>query len=83
MRCGRFVEIDGIQQLGFEPDSFDLGLWLRHEFTNCLEDDPKLAVVFLFQFIKPPRESLVRTDHLSKLNERSHDGNVHLNPYYS
>ena len=25
-------------QLGFEPDSFDLGLWLRHEATNRLED---------------------------------------------
>ena len=47
-------------QLGFEPDSFDLGLWLRHEFTNGLEDNPKLAIVFLFQFIESPGKPLVR-----------------------
>ena len=48
---GRFRRGHYAPQLGFEPDSFDLGLWLRHEFTNRFEDDPKLAVVFLFQFI--------------------------------
>ena len=52
--------IDCVWQLGFEPDSFDLGLWLRHEFTNGFEDDPKLAVVFLFQFIESPGKPLVR-----------------------
>jgi len=40
--------IDCVQRLGFEPDSSDLGLWLRHEFSNGFEDDSKLAVVFLF-----------------------------------
>lgn len=65
-------------QLGFESNSFDLGLWLRHEFLNCFENDPKLAVVFLFQFIEASGKPLVRADHLSKLNERSHDGDVDL-----
>ncbi len=40
-----------VTQLGFEPDSFDLGLWLCHEFTNCLEDNPKLRIVLLLQLI--------------------------------
>jgi hypothetical protein len=49
-----------VTQLGFEPDSFDLGPWLRHEFTNRLEDDPKLGIVLLLQFIESPGKSLVR-----------------------
>ena len=64
--------------LGFEPDSFDLELWLRHEFTNRLEDNPKLGIVLLLQLIEASSKPLVRTDHLSKLNKRSHDGDVHL-----
>jgi hypothetical protein len=36
------------------------------------------SVVFLFQFIEPPGKPLVRADHFSKLNERSHNGNVDL-----
>jgi len=69
-----------VTQLGFEPDSFDLGPWLRHEFTNRLEDDPKLGIVLLLQLIEASGKPLIRADHLSKLNERSHDGDVHLAP---
>jgi hypothetical protein len=66
-------------QLGFEPDSFDLRLWLRHQFSNRLEVDPKLAVVFLFQFIEPPREGLVRADHRAQGGECSHNAEIRLN----
>ena len=67
-----------VTQLGFEPDSFDLGLWFHHEFTNRLEDNPKLGIVLLLQLIEASGKPLVRADHLSKLNKRSHDGNVYL-----
>jgi len=68
-----------VRRLGLEPDSFNLGLWLCHEFANGLEDGSEPAVVFLFQFIESPGKPLVGANHLSKLNERSHDGDVHLN----
>ena len=71
--------IDCVRQLGLESVSSDLGFWLRHEFTNCIEDDLKLAVVFLFQFIESPGKPIVLVDHLSKLNKRSHEGDVYLN----
>jgi hypothetical protein len=70
---------DCVRQLGLEPDSSDLGLWLRHEFSNRLEDDPKLAVVFLFQFIESSSECFIGANHLPQVDERSHDGDVHLN----
>ena len=38
------------RQLGFRADSFDLGGRLNHEFTNGLEDNPKLAIIFLFEY---------------------------------
>jgi hypothetical protein len=66
------------QQLGFEPDSFDLELWLRYEFTNCFEDNQKLGVVLLFQLIEASGKPLVRSDHPSKSNNLSHDGDVCL-----
>jgi len=65
-------------QLGFKPDSFDPGLWLRHEFPNRFKDDPKLGVVLLLQLIEASGKPLVRSDHLSKLNNLSHDGDVCL-----
>ncbi|MEI8015731.1 MAG: hypothetical protein WCH20_12950 [Nitrospira sp.] len=67
-----------VRRLGLEPDSFDLGLWLCHEFPNCFENDPELTVLFLFQFIESSGKSLVRADHLSKLNKCSHNGNIYL-----
>lgn len=70
-------------QLCFEPDLFDLGLWLRHEFTNRLKDDPKVGVVLLFQLIEASGKPLVRGDHLSKMNNRSHYGDVYFDPHYS
>ena len=52
--------IDCVWQLGFEPDSSDLGLWLRHEFLNRLEDDPKLGFVFLLQLNEASGKPLVQ-----------------------
>jgi len=71
--------IDGVRQLGFEPDSFDLGFWLRHEFPNRLEDDPKLTVVLLFQFIESPGKGFIRANHLLQVDAGPHDGDVSLN----
>jgi len=76
-------EIDCVPQLGLESNSSDLGLRFRHEFSNGLEDDSKLAVVLLFQFIESPGKYLVRADHLSKLNKSSHDGNIYLNSSFA
>jgi len=50
--------IDCVRQLDLEPDSFDLGLWLRHEFTNRLEYDPKPGIILLLQFIEASRKLL-------------------------
>ena len=61
----------------------DLGCRLRHEFTNGLEDDPKLAIVLLLQLSEASGKPFVRGDHFSKLHKRSHDGNVDFNPHYS
>jgi hypothetical protein len=52
--------IGGVLQLGFEPDSSDLGLWLCHKITNRVEDDPKLGIVLFLQFIEASRKPLVR-----------------------
>ena len=63
---------------GLESDAAGFWRWLCHEFTNRFEDDTKLAIVLLLQLIEASGKPLVRADHLSKLNKRSHDGNVHL-----
>jgi hypothetical protein len=65
---------------GLESDAAWFGFRLRHEFTNGFEDDTKLAIVLLLQLVEAPGKPLVRGDQLSKLNKRSHNGNVHLAP---
>ena len=47
-----------VAQSRFEPDSFDLGLWLSHEFTNRLEDDPKLGIVLFLKLIEASSKPL-------------------------
>lgn len=64
---------------GFEADAAGFGFRLRHEFTNGFEDNPKLAIVLFLQLIKASGKPFVRGDHFSKLDKRSHNGNVDLN----
>jgi hypothetical protein len=52
--------LDLVSRLGFEPDLFDLEFWLRHEFPNRLENDPKLGIVLLLQRIESSGKPLVR-----------------------
>ena len=65
--------------LDLESDAAWFGFRFRHEFTNGFEDDTKLAIVLLLQLIEAPGKPLVRGDHRSKLNKRSHNGDIHLN----
>jgi len=54
--------IDRVQLLSFESDSFDLGLWLRHQFPNGLKDNPKPGIVLLLQLIESSGKPLLGVD---------------------
>ena len=63
---------------GLESDA--AGFWRGrfHELADGVEDDMELAIVLPFQLIEASDKSLVRGDHFSKLNKRSHNGNIYL-----
>src|SRR6266513_4488772 len=49
-----------------------------HQLTDCLKNDAKLLVVFLFQFIEASSQVGVSGEHRPEAHERPHDGNVHF-----
>jgi len=48
--------------------------WVDHKFTDGPENNAKLRIVLLLQFIDASGQDLVRTHHFPQAHKRPHDG---------
>ena len=49
-----------------------------HELADGIEDEPELAVVFLFDFLQLAGEVGIGAKHLAEADKVPHDGDIYL-----
>ena len=52
--------------------------WRSHQLANRVKYYFELSIISCFQYGELSRQLLVANDYLPQMNERSHDGDVHL-----